>query len=123
MSGGRVHAAGVVIGSGAPSAPPERWSVGMRNRFIVPPPGAGSGDDDARPRIDSDLSLEVLAERLRAALRKVDQQLSPPAEHPSLQPRHGENDVSMRDGRKHLLLQPIERVAFDNAAERRRAWR
>ena len=38
---------------------------------------------------------------------QVEQQLSPPAEYPSQQPRHGENNVSMRNGRKHFLLQPL----------------
>src|SRR5512134_3931223 len=71
--------------------------------------GAGNGDD--WPRVDSDLSFKVLAERLRAALRKVDQELSPPAGDASQQPRHGENDVSMRDGRKDpFSRRPVARA-------------
>ena len=65
------------------------------------------GDDGAGPSVRSELSLHVLGEGLGGALREVEQKLSPLSEDPAEEAQHGDNDVSMRDGRKHFLLQPL----------------
>jgi len=44
---------------------------------------------------------------LRAALREVEQKLSPLSEDSAQEARHGEDDVTMRDRLEHFLLQPL----------------
>jgi hypothetical protein len=64
-------------------------------------------DDDARPSVRSHPYPHVLGEGLRGALREVEQKLSSPSEDPAQEARHGENDLSMRDGLEHFFLQPL----------------
>ena len=69
--------------------------------------GAGDGDHDAGPRVRSDLSLHVLGDGLRRALREVEKKLAALAEDSAQEARHGEDDVTMRDRLEHFLLQPL----------------
>ncbi len=69
--------------------------------------GAGDGDHDAGPRLRSDLSLHVLGDGLRRALREIEKELATPAEDSAEEARHGEDDVTMRDRLEHFLLQPL----------------
>src|SRR6266581_7857992 len=68
---------------------------------------AGDRDHDARARVRSDLSPHVLGEGLGAALGQVEQKLSPLAEDPAQEARHGEDDMTMRHGLEHFLMQPL----------------
>jgi len=65
---------------------------------------AGDRSHDAGPRVRSDLSLHVLGDGLRRALREVEQKLATPAEDSAEEARHGEDDVTMRDWLEHFLL-------------------
>ena len=58
-------------------------------------------------RVRSDLSLHVLGDGLRRALREVEQELAALAEDSAEEARHGEDDVTMRDRLEHFLLQPL----------------
>jgi len=40
-------------------------------------------------------------------LREVEQKLPPLPEDPAQEARHGEDNVTMRDGLEHFLLQPF----------------
>jgi hypothetical protein len=57
--------------------------------------------------VRSDPCPHVLGEGLRAALREVEQKLSPFSEDPAQEARHGEDDMTMRDGLEHFSLQPL----------------
>ncbi len=70
-------------------------------------PGGGDCDHDAGACVGAHLSPHVLAECLRTALREIEQQLPPFAEYASQQPRHGEDDMAVRNGREHLFAQPF----------------
>jgi hypothetical protein len=68
---------------------------------------AGDGDHDAGPRVRSDLSLHVLGDGLRRALREIEKKLAALAKDSAEEARHGEDDVTMRDRLEHFLLQPL----------------
>ena len=70
-------------------------------------PGGGDGDDDSRPSVRADSSPHVLGDGLGGALGEVEQKLPPLAEDPAQEAGHGEDDMTMRDGLEHLLLQPL----------------
>jgi hypothetical protein len=53
------------------------------------------------------LSLHVLGDGLRRALREVEKKLAALAEDSAQEARHGEDDVTMRDRLEHFLLQPL----------------
>jgi hypothetical protein len=59
---------------------------------------AGDRDHDAGPCVRSGLCSHELGEGLRAALRQVEQKLPPLPEDPAKEARHGEDDMTMRDG-------------------------
>jgi len=69
--------------------------------------GAGDRDHDAGPRVRSDLSLHVLGDGLRRALREVEKKLAALAEDSAEEARHGEDNVTVRDRLEHFLLQPL----------------
>jgi hypothetical protein len=69
--------------------------------------GGRDGDHDPGPPVRSQLSPHVLGDGLRAALRQVEQELSPLAKDPTQEARHGEDDVTMREGLEHLFAQPL----------------
>ena len=59
-------------------------------------------------RVSAPISLlmySVMASR--AALREVEQELSPLAEDSTQEARHGEDDVTMRDRLEHVFAQPF----------------
>ena len=65
------------------------------------------GDHEAGPGVRSDLSPHVLGEGKGGALREVEQKLPPLPEDPAQEARHGEDDMTMRNGLEHFLLQPL----------------
>ncbi len=69
--------------------------------------GGGDGDDDTGPAVLADLSADVLGDGLGGALREVEEKLPTLPEDPPQEAWHGEDDVAMRNGREHLLLQPL----------------
>ena len=79
-------------------------SVGMPLNQVS---GGSDGDDDSGPAVLGEPSPDVLSDGLGGALREVEEELSTlPEDHPQ-EARHGEDDVPMRNGREHLLLQPL----------------
>ena len=69
--------------------------------------GGGNGDDDSGPAVWAEPSADVLGDGLGGALRQVEEELPTLAEDAAQEARHGEDDVPMRNGREHLLLQPL----------------
>jgi len=53
------------------------------------------------------VSPHVLGEGIGGALREVEQKLPPLPEDPAQEARHGEDNMTMRDGLEHFLLQPF----------------
>jgi hypothetical protein len=64
-------------------------------------------DHDARPQLCAELGPQVLGHGLRAALREIEQQLTPLPKDPTQQAWHGENGVTVRDGLEDLFAQPL----------------
>jgi hypothetical protein len=69
--------------------------------------GGSDADHDTGPAVRSPLSPDVLGDGFRAALRQLEQQLSPLAEDSTQEARHGQDNVTMRDGLEHLFAQPF----------------
>jgi hypothetical protein len=53
------------------------------------------------------MSSHVLGEGLGGTAGEVEEQLSALSEDPPQEARHGEDDMTMRDGGEDLLLQPL----------------
>jgi hypothetical protein len=70
---------------------------------------AAGGDrhHDAGPGLRSELSADELGECLGGALGEVEQKLPSLPEDPAQEARHGGEDMTMRNGREHFLLQPL----------------
>ena len=64
-------------------------------------------DDDSRPAVWPEPSPDVLGDGLGGALGEIEQELTPLAEDSAQQARHGEDDMAMRNGREHFLLEPL----------------
>ena len=69
-------------------------------------PGASDAGPSVRPEVSPHV-LDVLGEGIGGALREVEQKLPPLPEDPAQEARHGEDNVTMRDGLEHFLLQPF----------------
>ena len=67
----------------------------------------GKGHADAGPSVRADSSPHVLGDGLGGALREVEEKLPTLAEDPAQEARHGEDDMTMRNGLEHLLLEPL----------------
>jgi len=65
--------------------------------------GGSDGDHDPGPRVGTHLPAHVLAERLRAAMGQIEKKLSPLPKDPTEQARHGEDNMTVRDGLELLL--------------------
>ncbi len=70
-------------------------------------PGGGDGDDYSGPSVRTELLAHLLGDGLGGALREVKEKLPTLPEDPPQEAGHGEDDVPMRNGREHLLLQPL----------------
>jgi hypothetical protein len=66
--------------------------------------GGGDGDDDSRPAVSVEPSSDVLGDGFAGALRQIEEELSSLAEDAAQEARHGEDDVTMRNGLEHFLL-------------------
>jgi hypothetical protein len=82
----------------------EKVTVGMPLDQIA---ARRDGHDDAGPSVRAELSPRVLGDGLGGALREVEQELTPLAEDPAQEARHGEDDMTMRNGLEHLPLEPF----------------
>jgi hypothetical protein len=69
--------------------------------------GGGDGDDDAGPAVWAESSPDVRGDGLGGALGEVEEELPALPEDPPQEAGHGEDEVAMRNGREHLLLQPL----------------
>jgi hypothetical protein len=58
------------------------------------------------PSVRSDSCPHVLGESRSTALREVEQKLTPLSEDPAQEARHPENNMTVRHGLEHFLLQP-----------------
>jgi hypothetical protein len=67
-------------------------------------PRGRDGDDDSRPAVLAEPSADVLGDGLGGALREVHEELSSLPEDAPQKPRHGQDDVTVRNGFEHLLL-------------------
>jgi hypothetical protein len=67
--------------------------------------GGGDGDDDTGPAVLAESSPDVLGDGLGGALGEVEQKLPTLAEDATQKAWHGEDDMPMRNGREHLLLE------------------
>ena len=82
----------------------EKVSVGMPLDQVS---GGGDGDDDAGPAVWTESCPDVLGDGLGGALGEVEEKLPALPEDPPQEAGHGEDEVAMRNGREHLLLQPL----------------
>ena len=69
--------------------------------------GGGDGDDDTGPAVWDESCPDVLGDGLGAALGKVEEEIPTLPEDPPQEAGHGEDELAMRSGREHLLLQPL----------------
>jgi hypothetical protein len=82
----------------------EKVSVGMPLDEV---PGGGDGDDDTGPAVWAESCPDVLGGGLGGALGEVEEELPALPEDPPQEAGHGEDEVAMRNGREHLLLEPL----------------
>jgi hypothetical protein len=82
----------------------EQVSMGMPLDEVA---GGRDGDDEARPNLFTQALADGLGYGLRPREGQLVQQLAALAEERPQEARHGENDVTMRDGCEHFLLQPF----------------
>ena len=67
-------------------------------------PSRRDGDDDSRPPVRAEPSLDVLGDGVGRALGEVEEELPTLAEDPAQEAGHREHDVATRHGREHPLL-------------------
>jgi hypothetical protein len=82
----------------------EKVSMGMPLDQVS---GGGDGDDDTGLAVWAKPFSDVLGDGTGGALREVEEELSTLAEDPPQEAGHGEDDMAMRNGREHLLPQPL----------------
>ena len=67
-------------------------------------PARGDRDHDTGPSVRTEVSSHVLGEGLGGALGEIEEQLSALSEDPAQETRHGDDDMTMRDGGEDLLI-------------------
>ena len=70
-------------------------------------PGGGDRDDDAGAGVVAEAPADELGRGLGGGAAQLGEQLAPPAQQGSQQPRDGQDDVAVGDRGEHLLAQPL----------------
>lgn len=70
-------------------------------------PGGGDGDDDSRPAVVAEPFADALGEGLGGALREVEEEFSSLPEDAPQEAWHGQDNVTARNWREHLFLEPL----------------
>ena len=69
--------------------------------------GGRDRDDDAGASVVAEAPADKLAHGLGGVPPQLGEQLAPPSEERTQQPRDGQNDVAVGDLGEHLLAQPL----------------
>ncbi len=93
---------GAVVGE-SPVAQ-EEVSMGMPLDQVT---GCRDRDHDAGPSLGSEVSSHVLGKGCGRALGEVEEKLPALSEEPAQEAGHGEDEMTMGDGREDLVLQPF----------------